>query len=290
MSVPLPPDRRFLRARARPATAPWRRPWRVVACAALAVVAIAAVLLSLGSGRFRESLTVRAIIVAGHTWQAPGELRALLEDRRGTSLMAADLEHWRARVLGSPWVLDASLRRRLPSTVIVTVVEREPMALARIGGELYLVDRDATVLGRFGPPYAALDLPVVDGLAVRRADRSIGIDAGRAALVVRLLASLEERPGLAARISQIDVTDPHDVAVLLRDDPARLRLGGEAFVSRLQTYLEIAGALRDRVAGVDYVDLRFEDRVFLMPRATHTPPAPAATRGGRGAAATGGRG
>ena len=44
------------------------------------------------------------------------------------------------RLLASPWVRDAALRRSLPSTVEVVVAEREPIGIGRIGGELYLVD------------------------------------------------------------------------------------------------------------------------------------------------------
>ena len=47
---------------------------------------------------------------------------------------------WRRRLMTSPWVRDAALRRSLPSTVEVTVTERQPIGIGRISGELYLVD------------------------------------------------------------------------------------------------------------------------------------------------------
>ena len=56
------------------------------------------------------------------------------------------------------------------------------------------------------------------------------------------------------------------MVVLLEGDPALLHLGEERFVERLQAYLEVASALRDRVSDIDYVDLRFDDRVYVKPR------------------------
>jgi cell division septal protein FtsQ len=54
--------------------------------------------------------------------------------------------------------------------------------------------------------------------------------------------------------------------VLLDDDTAQLHLGEDRFVERLRSYLEVASALRERVPDIDYVDLRFEERVYVRPR------------------------
>ena len=67
-------------------------------------------------------------------------------------------------------------------------------------------------------------------------------------------------------MSQIDVSDAHDAVVLLDNDPALLHLGEERFRERLQAYLEIAETLRERIPDIDYVDLRFEQRVYVKPR------------------------
>ena len=63
---------------------------------------------------------------------------------------------------------DAALRRSLPSTVEVVVSERQPIGIGRINGELYLVDERGVVIDQYGPQYADLDLPIIDGLAARR--------------------------------------------------------------------------------------------------------------------------
>ena len=54
--------------------------------------------------------------------------------------------------------------------------------------------------------------------------------------------------------------------VLLDHDPTMLHIGEDRFRERLQSYLEIAEALRERVPDIDYVDLRFEQRVYVKPR------------------------
>jgi hypothetical protein len=55
------------------------------------------------------------------------------------------------------------------------------------------------------------------------------------------------------------------VVVLLQDDPALLHLGEERFLERLQAYLDLVPTLHDRVPEIDYVDMRFEQRVYVRP-------------------------
>jgi hypothetical protein len=44
-----------------------------------------------------------------------------------------------------------------------------------------------------------------------------------------------------------------------------LHLGEDRFVERLQNYVDLSSALHARVPDIDYVDLRFERRVYVLP-------------------------
>jgi cell division protein FtsQ len=210
-----------------------------------------------------DSLRVRKVIVRGNVRLSSGEVIALLGPVRGGSILTADLAASRLRLKASPWVADVGLRRVLPSTLEVLISERVPLGICRIGAELYLIDAHGTVIDEHGPQYADLDLPIIDGLVPAPRDDAPAIDQARVALTVRLLASLAPRKALASRVSQIDVRDPHDATVILDGDPALLHLGEERFLQRLQTYVELAPALRARVRAIDYVDLRFDERIYV---------------------------
>ena len=66
-------------------------------------------------------------------------------------------------------------------------------------------------------------------------------------------------------MSLIDVGRAHDAVVMLEGDTALLHLGEESFAERLQQYLDLGDALRERVAEIDYVDLRFPERLYVRP-------------------------
>jgi cell division septal protein FtsQ len=56
--------------------------------------------------------------------------------------------------------------------------------------------------------------------------------------------------------------------LLLDGDTALLHLGDDEFLERLQSYVDLAPALRERVPDIDYVDLRFDSRVYVRPHTT----------------------
>jgi hypothetical protein len=139
------------------------------------------------------------------------------------------------------------------------------MGLCRLGNTLYLIDAGGTLIDEFGPQYAEFDLPIVDGLVSAPSSGQPTIDEGRAELAARVIEALAPRKDIADRISQIDVRDVHDAVVMLQDDSALLHLGEDKFLERLQSYVDLAPALREQVREIDYVDLRFGDRVYVRP-------------------------
>ena len=266
--IAAPADRRFRRAHLKPSRK--RRRWRSLV-KPIARYGLVAIVLVYGAYRgssvvaHARMLQVDRIVIRGNERLSKGEVLAVLTGLRGESLVWTDLNRWRRRLLASPWVRDAALRRSLPSTVEVVVLERQPVAIGRINGEMYLVDEHGVVIDQYGPQYADLDLPIVDGLSA--APGGALTDEARAELAARVIAALKPRPEIARLVSQIDVSDLHNVSMILAGDAAVIYLGEDQFLPRLKGYLDLASALRERVPDIDYVDLRFDDRIYVKPTA-----------------------
>ena len=277
MRVSAPADKRFRRARVTPARKArffeftWIKAARAAVLLALVIYGLYRVTWLVLSA---DALTITRIDVSGNSRMSRGEVVALLDGLRGTNMIAVDLESWREKLLRSPWVADAAIRRLLPGTVAVAISERQPMGIGRVGDDLYLIDDRGGIIDQFGPNYAELDLPIINGLAAAPRDNGPLIDEARAELAVRVLASLQGRPDLARRVSEIDVSDVRDAVLLLKGDTALVRVGSEQFAERLQSYLDLAPALRARINAIDYVDLRFDERVYVRPQRRPGPSGP----------------
>ena len=266
MAVYARSEPRFRRAYVQPVPRRWFvRRFELVVHLVLVLAAAGGLALAADRLRHADVLRIDRITVEGNARLSSGEVAGLVEVLRGENLLVADLEAGRAGLLASGWIREASLRRVLPSAVHVTLEEREPVGLSRFGSSLYLVDVAGHVIDEFGPRFSDLDLPIIDGLSARGGEGGSAVDTRRAALVARLMAEMDADPELAARVSQVDVANPHDAVVLLNGDPVRVHLGAERFVARLRTYLEIVPALRQEVPDIDYVDVRFDERVYVGP-------------------------
>ena len=264
-TVAAPSDKRFRRAHVSPARKRALRLSRtaVIKVAVAVVVAVLCVYESVAFVFTTSALKVARITVEGNQRMSRGEVLSRLDGLEGAHMLTVNLESWREKLRGAPWVADATLRRVFPRTIMVVIAEREPMGIGRLNDRLMLVDPEGTIIDEFGPNYATLDLPIIDGLA---AGGPTLVDGERAILASRLIAGLQQQPDLARMVSQIDVSDVRDAAVLLKNDTAVLKVGHEKFAERLQAYLELAPTLRERVDGIDYVDLRFDKRVYVRPR------------------------
>lgn len=268
MSVSAPADKRFRRPSVRPAQR--RGISRALRGSILRGLgaALVLVLVAYGAGFIASDTSlfrVNRLVVRGNSRLSTGEVLALVSDLKGSSVLTADLAAYQTRLVDSPWVADATLRRVLPGSVEITLRERVPIGLCRLLDRLYLVDATGTVIDEFGPQYADLDLPIIDGLSGAPREGAPVIDEGRAELAAEVVRGISSHRVLARRVSQIDVRDPRDAVVILDGETALLHLGDSHFAERLQSYLDLAPTLHERVPEIDYVDLRFDQRVYVRP-------------------------
>lgn len=267
MRLSTPSDKRFRRAHVKPSGKRRSRlqgAWVAARIVLGVTVAAFAAWQSVSWIADASVLRVADVTIQGNHRLSHGEIRSILNGLEGAHILGLDLVEWQDRLLASPWVAEATIRRVLPNGVEVRVREREPMAIGRVGSTLYLVDAHGVVVDEYGPAYADLDLPMVDGLSAGGKAKG-QIDPSRMELAGRVIASIGAKPELMARLSLIDVSNAHDAVVMLEGDTALLRLGEEDFADRLQQYLDLGDALRERVATIDYVDLRFPERLYVRP-------------------------
>ena len=112
--VAAPADKHFRRAHVKPARK--RRKWRSLVQPAMRY-ALAPLALLFGAYygtsvvAHAHMLQVDRIVVHGNERLSKGEVLAVLNGLRGESLIWTDLNRWRHRLMSSPWVRDAALRR-----------------------------------------------------------------------------------------------------------------------------------------------------------------------------------
>ena len=87
---------------------------------------------------------------------------AVALDQDSMAMPLVDIEYTRERLLRFGWVKEARVSRRLPDTLVVDIVERQPAAIWQHNRKLTLIDADGVVLEQVKLE-AMPDLPLVIG-------------------------------------------------------------------------------------------------------------------------------
>ena len=92
--------------------------------------------------------TVEDVLVVGRSQTTRGELLKAVRLARGAPILAYDLEEARARIEVLPWIDSASVERMLPDTILLSVIERLPLALWQSKGRFELIDHKGKIISK----------------------------------------------------------------------------------------------------------------------------------------------
>jgi len=238
------------------------RPWKVIllnlAAAALVIVGGIRAATQLMSS---DAFALSKIEVEGTQRTTSRSVEARLHEYVGRNLMQLDLDEVAGRSQSDPWVRSASVRRRFPSSLQVSVVERTPAALAVLDGLVQLVDTSGTPIGAVGPGLQE-DRPVLTGLSgLRGPALASRLEEGVAALeAIRASA-----PEWIDQISELDVSEAGAFVVTTRTPGPRIVLDPSAADRNVRAYLERRRDIETRVGASETVDLRWRGRITALP-------------------------
>ncbi len=108
-----------------------------------------------------DLMMVEQVAFVGNERASAESLRHLVDVQNGTTMWGADLTEAETGAVQHPWVRHARAARQWPSTVVVEVVEYDPVAIVQWGGMKY-VDADGTVF--LGSRTDDLDYPLLTGI------------------------------------------------------------------------------------------------------------------------------
>jgi len=193
-------------------------------------------------------------------------IRARLADYSGRNLLTLDLGRIEAELRNDPWVRSASVRRVLPATLAISIVERLPIARAVIHDVDHLVDTTGYVIGPL-PPSDGTRLPYFSGL--ERLDRE-GLAAALRQGAMLLLRLRRANGDFTDSIATIDLSDPDRIAVRLVDDGPPILFAADRIERNLHAFLELDDEIRQLAGPAEYIDLRWRDRISVMPAVQQT--------------------
>jgi cell division protein FtsQ len=273
-----------------------RKAWqRYLRATMWAAVGLAGTWIAYDLGHFLLASPEMALIhpeqvgLAGNHYVTRANVREIFAADRGKSVLQIPLDQRRSEIEAIPWVEHATVRRVLPNRIEVDVTERTPIAFLRNGTGMALVDVHGVILDR--PLEGNFHFPVVAGIGadMPRDDRE-----ERMQLFSGFLQQIEAaHPGAGEQVSEVDLSDAHDVRATLTglqqvavnngatpadtgewgrvDAPIVVHFGDSDFASKYQTLIEDIGQWRATTGRVESIDLRFGGEAVVNPDTTVAP-------------------
>ncbi len=202
-----------------------------------------------------------------HVVSREAVVQQFLHDRN-RSVLRVPLEARRNQLEQIPWVESASVQRILPNRVRVELTERTPIAFARNGNELALIDAHGVILDR--PRGEDLHFPVVTGVSedLAREQRE------------KRMQSFQEfmkdidlvRGGSSQNVSEVDLSNPKDLRVVMTglasavdSQAVTIHFGSSDFTGKYKMLVDNFTQWQANAGHVQSIDLQYSRQVVVNP-------------------------
>lgn len=181
----------------------------------------------------------------------------------GRNIFFIPLEQQKVQLEQIPWVESASVMRFVPNRLAVQIHERTPVAFARVGPHMFLIDAGGTLMEL--TPKHKYSFPVILGM---NPSEPLSTRAPRMQAYLDLVQQLDSGGGHYSQdLSEVDVSDLDDVKVRV-NDPAGdvlVHLGSSDYLQRYKIYVSHAQAWRQQFQKLESVDLRYDNQIIVNP-------------------------
>jgi len=202
-----------------------------------------------------RAFPVTEVVFYGNTHLSDGELMDMAGIRRNEGLLGVSSKRISARLLQSPWIRDICVRKDFPHRILIKIQEASPFAILEMKGRSFLIDDKGKMLEEMKD--AVPFLPVITADPLKNRDNFI--EALNLARVVKDSKIATERN----RVEIVADKGPESISMVM--DNVVIRIGQGDYEQKLRRLLALEDEIKKKAIIVDYVDLRFANRVVVKP-------------------------
>jgi len=241
--------------------------WMGVALIVIAMVAAAGLgLYRYGkhSWRFRIDSSDQ-IEVAGAAHVPHAQIMDVMGGDIGRNIFFVPLSQRKQQLEQIPWVESASVMRFVPNRLRIEIHERTPVAFARVGSHISLIDAGGVLMELAPGGKHKYSFAVIAGM---NAGEPLSTRSARMKNYNELISELDSSGArYSQELSEVDVSDPEDVKVLAADSSGEVlvHLGSGNYLQRYKTYVTHVQQWRQQFDKLESVDLRYDGQIIVNP-------------------------
>jgi cell division protein FtsQ len=164
-----------------------------------------------------------------------------------------------------PWVESASIMRFVPNRLKIEIQERTPVAFARVGSRIFLIDPLGTLMDLPAAGKKKYSFPVILGMNLGEPPST---RTARMKIYNDLVSQLDAGGGHYSQdLSEVDLSDAEDVKVLANDPQGEVlvHLGSSSYLERYKVYVSHVREWRQQFDKLESVDLRYDRQIIVNP-------------------------
>jgi cell division protein FtsQ len=164
-----------------------------------------------------------------------------------------------------PWVESASIMRFVPNRLKIEIHERTPVAFARMGPRIWLVDAGGTLMELPSNTKKKFSFPVILGM---NAGEPPSTRSARMKIYNQLVRELDSAGvHYAQELSEVDLSDPDDVKVSVENPSGEVlvHLGSSNYLDRYKVFVTHLQEWRQQFDKLQSVDLRYDRQIVVNP-------------------------
>jgi cell division protein FtsQ len=249
--------------------------WLCIAAGVLGVAALGAIAIySYGerSWRFRiESSDNIEVIGIDNVTKA--QIMEVMGADIGRNIFFVPLTQQKAQLEQVPWVESASVMRFVPNRLQVEIHERTPVAFARVGPRIFLIDAVGTLMEL--PQKHKYSFPVILGM---NPGEPLSTRIPRMKAYNELVQQLDSGGARYSQdLSEVDLSDLENLKVRVNDPQGDVlvELGSSDYLKRYKTYVSHVQEWRQQFQKLESVNLRYDNQVIVNPDMEGKPKQPA---------------
>jgi len=216
------------------------------------------------SWRFRIDSSDQ-IEVTGAEHVAHAQIMEVMGGDIGRNIFFVPLAQRKQQLEQIPWVESASVMRFVPNRLRIEIHERTPVAFARIGAHISLIDAGGTLMELAPGGKHKYSFAVIAGM---NAGEPLSTRAGRMKNYNELVRELDSGGArYSQELSEVDLSDSEDVKVLAADSNGEVlvHLGSGNYLQRYRTYVTHVQQWRQQFDKLESVDLRYDGQIIVNP-------------------------
>jgi len=234
--------------------------WGEMACAAV-------ILLGISYGVYKyaiapNTMRVKHILIDGGTVLSEPLIRDAAHITDSDTIWSVKTEEVRKRIMALPFVKECAVTSAMPSSIIIRVAERVPVAAVMVSNHVYEIDRECMALREvppLSPPNGPLitNLPSLGALALGQTVKNPALD--RALLLWDAFSASPMARELT--LSEISAEAESMLFMYFNELPYETRWGRADFAAQVRRFEMLWREKGGRLPCLEYLDLRFDNDI-----------------------------